>query len=79
MPTGEKKCLNLYNYERKQKLMPFVVHADFESFTTPIQGCNNSEEKSLTHQYEIHSPSEFCLYMVPLDIYKVRYGSICLF
>ena len=66
MPIGERKWLSFYNYQRKQK-MPFIVYADFESFTTPIQGCRNNEEKSFTQEYQFHSPSGFCLYNVPFD------------
>ena len=43
-----------------------MVYSD-ESFTTPIQECNNGEEKSFTRQHKMHTPSGFCLYIVPFD------------
>ena len=62
----KKYQLYFYNFQRKQEI-PFVIYADFESFTEPIQGCRNNEEKSYTQQHQYHVPSGFCLYIVPFD------------
>ncbi|XP_048588392.1 uncharacterized protein LOC125572222 [Nematostella vectensis] len=40
--------------------VPFVVYADFESFTENIDTCSPDESKSFTKQYQKHKPSGYC-------------------
>ena len=40
--------------------VPFIVYADFESFTTQLSTCQPNPEKSYTNQYQKHIPSGFC-------------------
>ena len=49
------------NYE-KQLPMPFVVYADFECFTKPINTCIPNPEKSYSYNYQKHEPSGFCFF-----------------
>ena len=59
------------NYYRSQTV-PFVVYADFESFTIPIQTNQPNLEGSYTKKYQKHEPSGFCYYIKCFDdsIYK---------
>ena len=50
------------NHFRKLQV-PFVVYADFECFTIPINTCNPNPNNSFTTQYQKHEPSGFCLYL----------------
>ena len=63
MPTKDKdgNHPNIYfkNYNRKMRV-PFVVYADFESFTENIHICSPDESKSFTKQYQKHKPSSYC-------------------
>ena len=59
------------NHYRSQTV-PFVVYADFESFTIPIQTNQPNPEGSYTKKYQKHEPSGFCYYIKCFDdsIYK---------
>ena len=61
MPTRNSK-LGFSNYY-KQLPIPFVVYADFECFTKPINTCNPNPTDSYTLDYQKHEPSGFCLYI----------------
>ena len=50
------------NYE-KQIPMPFVVYADFECFTKPMNNCSPDPNKSFTYNYQKHEPSGFCYFI----------------
>ena len=74
------------NYYRSQSV-PFVVYADFESFTKPIHTCQPAERPELdtkdsyTKKYQKHEPSGFCYYIKCFDdsVYsqdlKIRWSS----
>ena len=47
----------------KQLPVPFVVYADFECFTYPMNTCIPSPENSYGYSYQKHEPSGFCLYI----------------
>ena len=49
-----------YNYSMA---VPFIIYADFESFTENISSCQPNEVKSFTQQYQKHKPSGYC-YMI---------------
>ena len=61
MPT-KNTIPNFQN--RYQKLpIPFVVYADFECFTKPINSCQPNPNSSFTQEYQKHEPSGYCLYL----------------
>ena len=59
-PTNMMLCFNNYH---KQLPVPFVVYADFECFTKPMNTCSPNPEKSYTYNYQKHEPSGFCFYI----------------
>ena len=54
--------LKFENYN-EQFPIPFVIYADFECFTKPIQVCCPNPEDSYTYNYQKHEPSGFCFYI----------------
>ena len=54
--------LHFKNYY-KQLPVPFVVYADFECFTKPMNTCCPNPEDSYTYNYQKHEPSGFCFYI----------------
>ena len=75
-PRNSKLCFNNY---QKQLPVPFVVYADFECFTKPINTCSPNPEESYNYNYQKHEPSGFCLYIkgivpniIEAIIYKKR-------
>ena len=61
MPPRNSKLS--FNNWHKQFPIPFVVYADFECFTKPINNCSPNPEDSYTYNYQKHEPSGFCLYV----------------
>ena len=61
MPT-KKTILNFQNHYKKLPI-PFVVYADFECFTKPINSCQPNPNSSFTQEYQKHEPSGYCLYL----------------
>ena len=59
----------ILKFENHYKQLPisFVVYADFECFTKPINTCNPNRNESFTFEYQEHEPSGFCLYLKGLD------------
>ena len=47
--------------------VPFIVNADFESFTPHLSTCQPNPEKSYTKQYLKHIPSGFCYHIKCFD------------
>ena len=47
--------------------VPFIVYADFESFTPQLSTCQPNPEKSYTKQYQKHIPSGFCYHIKCFD------------
>ena len=41
----------------------FVVYADFECFTKPVNTCSPNPEYSYNYHYQKHEPSGFCFYI----------------
>ena len=58
--------LGFKDHCRKMRV-PFVVYADFESFTKPILTCSPSDDKSYTQQYQKHTPCSYCYYIKCFD------------
>ena len=50
------------NYQ-KQLPIPFVVYADFECFTIPMNSCSPNPKDSYNYNYQKHEPSGFCFYV----------------
>ena len=65
MPT-KNTTLNFQNHFKKLPI-PFVVYADFECFTIPINTCQPDPDHSFTQEYQKHEPSGYCLYLKGLD------------
>ena len=62
----EGTMLYFKNYE-KQLPVPFVVYADFECFTKPINTCIPNPKESYSYNYQKHEPSGFCFYIKGID------------
>ena len=54
-----KTSLHFKNYDR-QLPIPFVVYADFECFTKPMNSCSPNPKDSYNYNYQKHEPSGFC-------------------
>ena len=54
--------LHFKNYQ-KQLPIPFVVYADFECFTKPMNSCSPNPKDSYNYNYQKHEPSGFCFYV----------------
>ena len=52
--------IDLLNEGSKIYFIPFVVNADFESFTPQLSTCQPNPEKSYTKQYQKYTLSGFC-------------------
>ena len=74
MPT-ENTMLNFQNHFKKLPIS-FVVYADFECFTIPINTCQPNPKKSFTQEYQKHEPSGYRLYLKGLDGIKDNYKPI---
>ena len=69
--TNESVCVKMpprntklsFNNYHKQLPIPFVVYADFECFTKPMNTCCPNPEDSYNYNYQKHEPSGFCLYI----------------
>ena len=60
----------------KKLAIPFVIYADFECFTIPINSCQPNPNKSFTQGYQKHEPSSYALYLKGLDGMKDKYKPI---
>jgi hypothetical protein len=58
--------LGFKNYNRSMRV-PFIVYADFESFTAQLDTCQPNPANSYTNQYQKHTPSGFCYYIKCYD------------
>ena len=58
----ENTMLGFKNYH-KQLPIPFVVYADFECFTKPMNTCSPNPKESYNYNYQKHEPSGFCFYI----------------
>ena len=56
-----------FNNYHKQLPIPFVVYADFECFTKPLNTCSPNPEYSYNYTYQKHEPSGFCFYIKGID------------
>ena len=65
MPT-KNSILKFQNHFIKLPI-PFVIYADFECFTIPVNSCQPNPNKSFTQGYQKHEPSGYCLYIKAMD------------
>ena len=63
-PRNTMLCFKNYH---KQLPIPFVVYADFECFTKPLNTCSPNPEYSYNYTYQKHEPSGFCFYIKGID------------
>ena len=47
--------------------VPFIVYADFESFTPQLSTYQPNADKSFTKRYQKHTPSGFCYHIKCFD------------
>ena len=47
--------------------VPFIVYADFESFTPQLSTCQPNPDKNYAKQYQKHIPSGFCYHIKSFD------------
>ena len=59
------------NYH-KQLPIPFVVYADFECFTKPMNTCSPNPKESYNYNYQKHEPSGFCFYVKGIVDKKIK-------
>ena len=59
LPTLEKNTLKFKNFKNTQR-HPFVISADFECFTKPL---DTTDVEGKTVKYQHHEPSGFCFYV----------------
>ena len=52
-----------FKHYYNQLPIPFVVYADFECFTKPMNTCCPNPEDSYNYNYQKHEPSGFCFYI----------------
>jgi hypothetical protein len=67
----EGSTLNFKHFFKSMRV-PFVVYADFESFTQKLNTAQPNPESSFTKQYQKHTPSGFCYHIKCFDnkVYK---------
>ena len=63
-PKNTMLCFKNYH---KQLPIPFVVYADFECFTKPMNTCSPNPKESYNYNYQKHEPSGFCFYIKGID------------
>ena len=59
------------NYH-KQLPIPFVVYADFECFTKPMNSCSPNPKESYNYNDQKHEPSGFCFYVKGVVDKKIK-------
>ena len=74
MPT-KNSILNFQNHFKKLPI-PFVIYADFECFTIPMNSCQPNPNKCYTQSYQKHEPSGYALYLKGLDGMEINYKPI---
>ena len=62
----EGSFISFIHHNRSIKV-PFVVYADFETFTEEISTCEPNKRSSFTKKYQRHQPSGFCYKIVCFD------------
>ena len=68
-PKNTMLCFKNYH---KQLPIPFVVYADFECFTKPMNTCSPNPKESYNYNYQKHEPSGFCFYIKGVVDKKIK-------
>ena len=58
--------ISFQNHNRSMRV-PFLVYADFESFTPQLSTCQPNPDESYTKRYQKHTPSGFCYHIKCVD------------
>ena len=66
LPEEGENILEFTNHHKGLKV-PFVIYADFESITQPIEQVQREETKSYTDGYQLHVPCGFAYKVVCID------------
>ena len=69
--------ISFKNHNRSMRV-PFIVYADFESFTSQLSTCQPNSQKSYTNQYQKLIPSGFCYHIKCLAIHSILYNQLLL-
>ena len=64
---SEKGSKISFKNHNRSMLVPFIVYADFESFTPQLSTCQPNPDKSYTKRYHKHTPSGFCYHINCFD------------
>ena len=56
-----------FKNHKKSMRVPFIVYADFESFTPQLSTCQPNPDKNYIKQYQKHIPSGFCYHIKCFD------------
>ena len=69
--------ISFQNHNRSMRI-PFIVYADFESFTPQLSTCQPNPDKCNTKRYQKHTSSAFCYYIKWFDdtLYSQEPGTI---
>ena len=59
---NKKYSFEVRQVNRKYPI-PFVIYADFECFTRPVDSCSPDESFPYSVEYQKHEPSGFCFYI----------------
>ena len=68
----EPKTMLYFKNYHKQLPIPFVVYADFECFTKPMNSCSPNPKESYNYNYQKHEPSGFCFYVKGIVDKKIK-------
>ena len=71
-----KTAFSISKIISKKLPIPFVIYADFECFTIPMNSCQPNPNKSYTQSYQKHEPSGYALYLKGLDGMEINYKPI---
>ena len=63
----EKGSKISFKNQNRSMRVPFIVYADFESFTPQLSTCQQNSDKSYTNRYQKHIPSGFCYHIKCFD------------
>ena len=72
---AKNTILKFQNHHKKLPI-PFVIYADFECFTIPVNSCQPNPDKSFNQSYQKHEPSGYCFYIKALDGININFKPI---
>ena len=58
--------ISFQNHNRSMRV-PFILYADFESFTPQLSTCQPNPDESYTKRYQKHTPSGYCYHTKCFD------------